>query len=326
MKHLIRPALFALACAALLPLSAEAHRSWLMPSSGQVDGKNLYITVDGATSDNLFQADSFPLKLDGLTVTAPDGSTVTPENPYTGKFKSSFDLKLPVDGTYRIAVVSDAVSGRYTLNGETKRFRGAAADLATLVPAGATDVVTSHMMSRVETYASANKPSDAALKPTGKGLEIVPLSNPADYVAGDKASFRALLDGKPLAGLTVEVIPGGVRYRGALKDTDVTTAADGTFSVTWAMGQMYWIGASYPARPAGGEGGEDHGGGKGGQQGQGGQGQARGDNGPGGDRGPGEGRGQGGPGGLGGGFGGGFGGDGPSQRYSYTGTFEVMPF
>ena len=302
MNRLLRPALIALTLTALpmaaLPSAAWAHRTWLMPSSGQVDGKNLYITVDGGSSDNLFQADSFPLKLDGLTITAPDGKTVTPENPYTGKFKSAFDLKLDTDGTYRIAVVSDTVMGRYTLNGETKRIRGTAAELPTLVPAGATDVTVSHMISRVETYASANKPSDAVLAPVGHGLEIVPLSNPSGYVAGEKASFRALLDGKPLAGLAVEIIPGGTRYRGALKDTDVTTAADGTFSVTWPMGQMYWIGASYPARPA--EGGDDHGGNKGGGD-HGGDGKGPG----GGDHG---------------------GGDMPAQRWSYAGTFEVMPF
>ena len=279
MKHLIRPAMLALTCAALLPMAAEAHRSWLMPSSGQVDGKALYITVDGGASDNLFQADSFPLKLDGLTITGPNGAAVTPENINTGKFRSSFDLKLDTDGTYRIAAVSDTVMGHYTLNGEIKRIRGSATDLPTLVPAGASDVVVSHMISRVETYASANKPSDAVLKPAGQGLEILPLSNPSSYVAGEKASFRALLDGKPLAGLAVEIIPGGVRYRGALKDTDVTTAADGTFSVTWPMGEMYWIGASYPARPAEGS----------------------------------EGKGPG-------------GGDMPAQRWSYAGTFEVMPF
>ncbi len=290
MNRLVRPALIALALAAL-PMAAQAHRTWLMPSSGQVDGKNLYISVDGGSSDNLFQADSFPLKLDGLTITGPDGKTVAPENPYTGKFKSSFDLKLDTDGTYRIAVVTDTVMGRYTLNGETKRIRGSAAELPTLVPAGATDVAVSHMISRVETFTSANKPSDAVLAPTGHGLEIVPLSNPSGYVAGEKAAFRALLDGKPIGGLAVEIIPGGTRYRGALKDTDVTTAADGTFSVTWPMGQMYWIGASYPPRPAeGGEGkGGDHGGGDhgGGEHG---------------------------------------GGDMPAQRWSYAGTFEVMPF
>ncbi len=275
MNRFLRPALLALTLSAL-PLTAQAHRTWLMPSAGQVDGKNLYISVEGASSDSLFQADSFPLKLDGLTVTGPDGQPVAPENAYTGKFKSAFDLKLAADGTYRIAVTSDTVMGRYTLNGETRRIRGTAAELSSLVPAGATDVVVSHMIGRVETYVSANRPSDAVLTPTGHGLEIVPLSNPSTYVAGDKASFRALLDGKPLAGLNVEIIPGGVRYRGALKDTDVTTGADGTFTVTWPMGQMYWIGASYPPRPA--EGGE------------------------------------------------GKGGDMPAQRWSYAGTFEVMPF
>ena len=56
------------------------------------------------------------------------------------------------------------------------------------------------------------------------------------------------IDGKPAANLKVAIVPGGVRYRGVLKETAVTTDANGEFSVTWPMPQMYWINASYPPR------------------------------------------------------------------------------
>ena len=43
-------------------------------------------------------------------------------------------------------------------------------------------------------------------------------------------------------------MPGGVRYRGVLKEIRVTTDAKGEFSVTWPEAGMYWINASYPPR------------------------------------------------------------------------------
>lgn len=303
MKRLLHPALIALAAAALLPLPAQAHRSWLMPSQAFVDGKGQTVTFDGGVSENLFQTDAFALKLDGLTITAPDGSALQPQDVTTAKQRSSFDLSLPQEGTYRVAVAGDTVMASYLLNGELQRFRGAAADMAARIPAGATDVRVMHMLSRYETWVTVGAATPDALKPAGHGLEIVPLSDPSAYVAGEAASFRAYLDGKPLAGLTVQVIPGGVRYRGDLKETDATTDARGEFSVTWPIGQMYWIGASYPPRPQGGEDGKAPGGQNGGAhpaaQAQGGEG-----GGPHGPRGPVE----------------------PGQRYAYAGTFEVMPF
>lgn len=297
MKRLIVPSLIALALTAFLPGLAQAHRSWLLPSKTQVDGKDQTLTVDASVSDNLFQTDAFALKLDGLSITAPDGSPVQPEDVSTSKQRSSFDLKLSQDGTYRIAVTNDMVNFSYMLGGELKRGRGTSADLAQ-VPAGATDLNVAHTISRFETWVTANAPSMTQVKPIGQGLEIIPLSNPSDYVVGEKASFRAYLDGKPLSGLIVQIIPGGVRYRGDLQETDVTTDATGEFSITWPMGQMYWIGASYPPRPQ--EGAGDHDGGKGAGPGAGARpaGEAKGPRGP----------------------------VQPGTRYAYAGTFEVMPF
>jgi uncharacterized GH25 family protein len=60
-------------------------------------------------------------------------------------------------------------------------------------------------------------------------------------VAGDTASFRLLLDGKPASNLKVEIVPGGIRYRDKLNDLSVTTDADGKFSVKWPAPGMYWM-------------------------------------------------------------------------------------
>ncbi len=233
---------------ALSAIPAHAHRAWLLPSKTQVEGKATYITFDLASGDDVFDIASPASKLDGLTITGPDGTSLVAENRFTGAIRSTFDLKLTQAGTYRVSLVTDTVMGRYTQAGETKRFRGAAADLATLIPADATDVQTGHMFGRIETYVSSGKPNDAVLKPVGQGLEIIPITAPENFVAGESASFRAYMDGKPISGLSVSVVPGDVQHRGALKDISATTDDKGEFTVTWPLAQMYWIGASYPAR------------------------------------------------------------------------------
>jgi len=71
----------ALALAICVPLSANAHRTWMLPSATVLSGNDPWVTVDAAVSNDLFYFEHFPLRLDGLQVTAPDGSVAKPEMP-----------------------------------------------------------------------------------------------------------------------------------------------------------------------------------------------------------------------------------------------------
>lgn len=246
----MKTTLLAALLAGLLSPAAHAHRTWLLPSAGQIEGREPWVTVDAAVSENLFHLDTNALKLDGLAVTGPDGAAVAPENAHTGRLRSTFDLKLVQPGAYKVALVSESIMASYKQKGEAKRWRGSEADMAKAIPADAEELAVTRNHSRVETFVTAGKSNAAALKTAGVGLELVPLTHPADLTAGQKASFRFLIDGKPAAGLAVSVVPGGVRHRGVLKEMSPTTDAKGEFSLTWPEGGMYWVGASYPARPA----------------------------------------------------------------------------
>lgn len=237
-------------CAALLLAAgaAQAHRQWLVPSVSQAEGKEPWVTIDAAVSEDLFTVDHLPLKLDALTVTTPDGKVQAPEQTYVGKQRASADVKLAKEGTYRIALASETAMASYKLNGETKRWRGNAADLKKEIPAGAEDLVVTTTVGRLETYVTAGKPSNGVVKPVGAGLEVLPLEHPTEYLDGQTSRFRVLLDGKPVANLKVGIVPGGVRYRGVLRETAVTTDANGEFKIQWPQPQMYWINASYPPR------------------------------------------------------------------------------
>lgn len=242
MNLAFKSATFALAL--LLPIAASAHKAFLVPSTTVLsDGDDAWVTVDAAVSNDLFYFNHHPLSLEQLAVTAPDGSKVAAENAAKGKFRSSFDLHLTGPGTYRVAVVNDGLMASYEdAKGEKKRARGRAGTLD--LPADAKNVQMTQVQNSVETFVTLGKPSDGVLKPRNHGLELVPVTHPNDLFAGEAASFRFLIDGKPAGGLKVSVIPGGTRYRDRQDEISATTDGDGRFSVTWPAPGLYWLNAS----------------------------------------------------------------------------------
>ncbi|UIF91554.1 DUF4198 domain-containing protein [Cupriavidus sp. UYPR2.512] len=230
-----------LALAALAPLAAHAHRQWLLPSATVLSGSDPWVTVDAAVSNDLFYFEHVPMRLDNLQVTAPDGSAVKAENAATGKYRSTFDLHLTQPGTYRVAVVNNGLFASYKVDGQARRWRGSAENFAREVPADAQDLQVTQAEGRIESFVTAGKPSEKGLRTVGRGLELAPITHPNDLVAGDTASFRLLLDGKPAGNLKVSVVPGGIRYRDQLQEFSATTDADGKFSVKWPAPGMYWM-------------------------------------------------------------------------------------
>ena len=237
---------------ATLSLNASAHRGWLFPQETVVEAKEPWVTIDGAISEGLFDIDHVALKLDDATVTDPDGVVTKAPTPYQGKKRSTFDLKMPKNGTYKIALVTQSVMGSYKdkATGETKRFRGTEESFAKDVPADAPELKTTRSHARLETFVTANSNSTGALKPSGVGLELIPVTHPTDLRVGETAKWRFQLDGKPLAKFDFSLTPGGVRYRGTLGETRLTTDANGEVTVKLPAAGMYWVHASFPsARP-----------------------------------------------------------------------------
>lgn len=232
------------AVAATLPSLAQAHRSWLLPAATVLSGAEPWVTVDAAVSNDLFYFEHNAARLDNLIITGPDGAAVKPENQSQGKHRSVFDLKLSQPGTYRIALVNKGVTASYKLNGETKRWRGTEEALAKEVPANATELNVTRSLGRVETFVTAGKPTEKNIQPSGEGLELAPVTHPNDLFAGDSATFRFVLDGKPAANVEVVVIPGGIRYRNQLGEIKLTTDAQGQISVKWPAPGLYWVSAS----------------------------------------------------------------------------------
>ncbi|WP_061289990.1 DUF4198 domain-containing protein [Azotobacter vinelandii] len=264
-----------LAFAICLPLSAEAHRTWMLPSSTVLSETDAWVTVDAAVSNNLFYFDHVPLRLEGigkppqpgqapgqaaapgkapppaagggrspnkLQITAPDGSSVAPENGHVGRYRTSFDVHLTQKGTYKLAIVnSGGLLATWKENGQVRRWMGKREDLAAHVPSRASELKIGQGDTRLETFVTSGQPTETVLKPTNHGLELVPITHPNDLVAGESAEFSFLLDGKPATDLDVIVIPGSQRYRNEANELKFKTDAQGKFSVTWPSAGMYGL-------------------------------------------------------------------------------------
>ena len=81
-------------------MTAQAHRAWILPNTAMVDSKEAWVTIDAAISNEVFEFNHHPLRLDNLVVTDPDGVQAKAEGAVVGKYRSTLDLRLPKDGTY----------------------------------------------------------------------------------------------------------------------------------------------------------------------------------------------------------------------------------
>ena len=261
----------ALALAVTLPLSAQAHRAWMLPSSPVLSGEEPWITVDAAVSNDLFYFEHFPLQLEGigkplemprgpqaaqgdkpaptpmrrpankLVILAPDGNEVEAQNGAVGRYRSTFDVHLTQKGTYKLAVASSGLMATWKEGEERRRWMGKAEDLKQAIPTNASELRVIQSNNRMETFVTAGNPSDKVLAPTNQGLELVPVTHPNDLFAGEAAEFTFLLDGKPAQNVEISVVPGGNRYRDETGDFTVKTDAEGKVAITWPTPGMYWL-------------------------------------------------------------------------------------
>ena len=223
--------------------SASAHRAWMLPSSFTLSGEDQWVTVDGAISNNLFYPNHHAMNLDSVTVTGPDGKTVEAQNKASGKYRSVFDVALEKEGTYRISSGGAGYMASWEEDGERKRWRGTAETLKSEGIESKPGVQISGNVRRIETFVTLGSPTITVFATEGTGLELKPVTHPNDVFAGEEVAFQLLMDGKPAAGIEVDIIRGSDRYRNSEDGLKLTADATGTINFTPEEAGAYWLSA-----------------------------------------------------------------------------------
>ncbi|MAK59714.1 MAG: ABC transporter permease [Ponticaulis sp.] len=220
---------------------ALAHRMWMLPSTFTLSGDEQWITVDGAISNDLFFPNHVPLNYENITVSSPDGAESAVEDGWVGKYRTTFDVKLDQQGTYKLTENGGTWFARWSENGEPQRRRGSIESFREDGLLDKADLNLSNSKRKVETFVTLGAPSETVFEPKNTGLELQPITHPNDVYEGEEASFAFLLDGEPASGLEIEISKGNDRYRNDAGLITVTTGEDGSFSFTPEEPGRYWL-------------------------------------------------------------------------------------
>jgi uncharacterized GH25 family protein len=240
-----------LAGATLMSVQVNAHRAWILPDVTVLSGEEPVVAFDAAVSNEIFNFDHFPLNTDAIRITAPDGSMVMPENPAKSRYRSTFDLTLKQDGTYRVFIASQGLRARWEKSDGKRGFYPGRGEEYTeegfnkKVPQNAKNLQVSQYSRRLETFVTSGEPSDNASKVSGKGFEMKPITHPTDLYAGEEATFQFLIDGKPAKGAEVTLIREGSRYRNDQEALELTTSSKGEIQIAWPAPGRYFLEAEY---------------------------------------------------------------------------------
>ena len=252
MKKLsVKTTAIALVATLAVSFSASAHRAWLLPSSTVLSGDEAYVTFDAAISNTIFHPDHFAMNASDLVVTSPDGEAVEVENLARGRYRTTFDLKLDKEGTYKLTSASSGIRAIWRDDeGKRKMWPGRGEaykpeEFATAVPQNAKDLRVMQTSRRVETFVTLGAPSTDVFTPSNQGLELIPVTHPNDLFATETATFNLLIDGEPAVGAEVEVVRGGMRYRNDQETIKVTSDEKGQIEITWPQAGMYFVEISY---------------------------------------------------------------------------------
>lgn len=234
--------------ALILATQASAHNRWILPSHFSLSNdKGEWVMVDVTASNETFNVDK-PMGAERLKIKGPDGKNVFPGSSYRGHRKSVVDIHLKNNGTYQLKMGGEpSYWTSYEVEGESKKkwLRNTnKVKRAKALPKGAHNVKTVESSSTILSYITLNSPSNN-FKPTNQGLEFVPVTHPSDVAQGEAAQFKFLFNGKAQAGVSIEIIREGVRYRNEPEQLSLTTDAKGMIDFTLTQAGRYLLIAKY---------------------------------------------------------------------------------
>lgn len=227
----------------ICPQLSHAHSAapYLLPE--QFDSKNNSVSLQSAITVEKFYSPSRNYQTRFLATT-PDGIEQEIKPIATLERFTLLDLATGQNGTYRVKTADQpsSVTDYALVDGRWLRVRTerpattptAATPPATTTPAASTEAgatatprprrfiyadelpanaqkAKTEVIQLAETYLSKGAPS-ALAKPTGTGLELIPITHPNEIFASDGFEFIMQFDGKPVPKLELELYRGAGAY------------------------------------------------------------------------------------------------------------------
>lgn len=248
LMKVLKRTLLAIALPALgLIHTADAHRQWMIASTTVLSGEDQWITVEAAISNDLFFPNHVPIPLDRTHAISPSGKQLELHSATEGKIRTSFELNLKEQGTYRISYVNSVMFSSWEEEGETQYYRGYREDIEAKGITEKEGFKAGEYDSRVEAIVTCGAPTP--LQTIGSGLEFSFVTHPNDLFVGETARFQTILNGEPKANCEVTVVKGNDRYRDTVDEQVVTSDADGFIEIAWPTAGRYWLNAYEEIEP-----------------------------------------------------------------------------
>lgn len=228
--------------------SASAHNRWILPSHFNLSAeKDAWIMADVTASNETFNVDK-PMGVDRLVVVTPDDKVMWSFASFKGHRKSVVDINLITDGTYQLRLGGEVnYWTRYELPGEERpQYLDNAnkTNREQLLPEKAKNVESMASTARVISYVTLNKPSDN-FKLEKQGLELKPITHPSDIAQNEATELQFYFDGKAQAGVEIEIIKDGARYRNDPNPLKLTSDKQGKIKFTLEDAGRYMLIAKY---------------------------------------------------------------------------------
>jgi uncharacterized GH25 family protein len=209
----------------LSPGVAQAHSPYLRPNVFDATKRD-HVTVEASFTEDIFAAEVV-MRSDSFHIVGPNGDTPITAVTYLRDL-AVFEAPTPVDGLYRLS--SGPRVGRVGKMYQSPTGWKMVGEEDETPPPNA-ELVDVQSITIADVYVVRGAPDEAALQPAGQGLELQPLIQPGDIVAGEDASFRLLFDGQPLAATPVTVFREAGQYDGRKVETETVTDAQGRFTL-----------------------------------------------------------------------------------------------
>lgn len=185
----------------VLAIPAQAHTPYLAPASFEPVHLG-WVTLDASFADTFFIPE---VVFDNSEFAVLDtaGKRSKPATVQLFKTRAVVEHQLTEKGTYRFSTGArhGAVFRMYEVNGERKGTRDPNEEL----PKGAKLLDHFQSVTLAETYITLGAPTQPALEPYNKGLEVVPVTHPNDVYDGEAFRVQVLFDGKPLAAQELHI-------------------------------------------------------------------------------------------------------------------------